>query len=127
MAIADLIRVVGSSQDNKIIVDGFFTVEILEEISEYSNVVFLLASQDVVKQDYFNREDKQDMLDCIMKLNNPQAALENIFNTINYKAEEKEKHVLESGFKYFIRENMNTDPMELMEKVEKHFKQGGLA
>ena len=63
----------------------------------------------------------------IICFKNPQEALENVFNTINYKADEKEKHIRESGFKYFIRENMNTDPMELIEKVEKHFKQGGLS
>lgn len=127
MAIADLIRIVGSSEGKEVIVDGFFSVEILKEISEYTNVVFLLANPDVVRNDYFNREDKQDMLKCIQGLKHPQAALDNVFHTLNYQAEKKEKEIRESGFKYFVRETINTDPMVLIKKVEKHFKQGGLS
>lgn len=126
MVVTDLIRVVGSSPGQKIIVDGFFTVDVLKKISEYSNVVFLLASQDVVRNDYFNREDKQDILKCIKGLKNPQAAMDNVFEMLNYQATENEKEIRESGFKYYIRETIDTDPMELIKKVEKHFKPGSL-
>lgn len=60
----------------------------LKKISEYSSVVFLLATQDVVRHDYFKREDKQEMLKCIKGLRNPQAAIENVFHTMSYKAKE---------------------------------------
>lgn len=122
MVVTDLIRMVGSSPGQKVIVDGFFTVEILKQISEYSNVVFLTAAEDVVKDEYFSRADKQDMLECIKDLKNPQAAMDNVFRMLIYQAAASEKEIQQSGFKYFIRETTDADPMELIQKVEKHFK-----
>lgn len=121
MAIADLIRLMGGTHGRKVLVDGFFSVEILKKISTYHHVVFLLTTEDVVRKDYFNREDTQGMLRCIMGLQNPTQAMENVFQTLMHKKEEKEKEIRDSGFTYFVRETTPSDPRELIENVAKHF------
>ncbi|QHW29370.1 hypothetical protein GZH47_00020 [Paenibacillus rhizovicinus] len=78
MVIAHLISLSGNADSKKIIVDGFFSVEILQRISEYNRVVFLLSSEEVVRREYFNRDCKRDMYECINGLRYPEAAFENV-------------------------------------------------
>jgi len=101
-------------------VDGFFGVVTLKRIPDYDRVVFLLASGEVVRREYFNREDKRDMYECIMGLMNPEAALENVFRIL-YGAEESEREIRESRFKWFKRERTGTDPMDTIRRIEGHF------
>ncbi|MFD0617731.1 hypothetical protein ACFQZR_09695 [Paenibacillus sp. GCM10027629] len=121
MATVDLLRLSGNVGGKKIIVDGFFTADILKEITDYSRVFFLLASEEVIRHDYFNREEKREMLECINGLKNPNAAIENTFHTMLYKQEERDKAIRESGFRYNTRDNLNTNPLDLIREVEEHF------
>ncbi|TDQ41004.1 hypothetical protein, partial [Aureibacillus halotolerans] len=121
MVIAHLLALSGNAKGKKIIVDGFFTVEILKRISDYTRVVFLLSSEEVVRRDYFNRECKREMYECIMGLKDPEAALENVFQTMFYTVDEAEKEIRESGLKWFKRDTFGTDPMEIIGKIETHF------
>lgn len=121
MATADLLRLTGKAGHQKIIVDGFFSVEILKEISDYNRVFFLLASEEVIRNDYFIREEKRDMLACINALRDPEAAIENVFRTMLHNHRENYKTIQESGFKFHIRESLNTPPSNLIQAVEKHF------
>jgi hypothetical protein len=84
-------------------------------------VVFLLSSEEVVRRDYFNRDCKRDMYECIKALKNPEAVFENVFRTMFFKLEEGEKEIRESGFKWFKRETHGTDPMDTIRQIEAHF------
>ncbi|RED52948.1 hypothetical protein [Cohnella lupini] len=121
MVIAHLLKLSGNAGGKKIIVDGFFTVETLKKISNYNKVVFLLSSEEVVRSDYFNRDCKRDMYECIKGLRDPEAAFENVFQTMFYKVEEGEQEIRESGFKWFKRETLGTDPMDTIRQIETHF------
>lgn len=121
MVILDLVRLAGSVGDKRIIVDGFFSAALLKKISSYNKVAILMASEEVVRHDYFNREDKMDMLACIQGLKDPEAAIENVFRTMFHKVDEFESSIVDSGFKYFKRESLETDPRELNRLVEEHF------
>jgi hypothetical protein len=120
MAVTDLLKLSAGADGKKIIVDGFFTFELLKQISDNNRVVFLLASDEVVRNDYFNRECKRDMYDCISGLINPEAAFENVFQTMFYNAEKREHAIRESGFKFFKRESLGTDIMDVIRQVEQH-------
>jgi len=121
MAIAHLLTLSGNTEGKKIMVDGFFTVDVLKKISDYNHVVFLLSSEEVVRRDYFNRECKRDMYECIMGLSDPEVALENVFQTTFYTVEEREREIIESGFKWFKREADGYDPMVTIRQIEEHF------
>lgn len=121
MVVADLIRVSAMVANKKVIVDGFFGPHELQRISDYSRVFFLLATETVIRHDYFRREDKQDMLNCIMGLKHPEAAIENVFGSMFYKADEHDKQILESGFEYYVREALGGGPSEVIAEVETHF------
>lgn len=121
MAVSDLIKLSGSANGKKIIVDGFFSPELLKEISDDSRVVFMLASEDVVRNDYFNRECKRDMYDCINGLNNPDVVFENVYQTLFFGDKKREHAIRESGFKCFKREALGTDIMDTIRQIEEHF------
>ncbi|GLX68049.1 hypothetical protein [Paenibacillus glycanilyticus] len=121
MVLAHLIKLSGAAGDKKIIVDGFFSLDVLEKVSEFNRVVFLLSSEEVVRRDYFHRECKRDMYECILGLSNPDAALENVFQTMFYKQEEKEKEILESRFKAFKRAGQSNNLVEVIQQIEEHF------
>jgi hypothetical protein len=121
MVIAHLIKLSGNEEGKKIIVDGFFSVGTLKKISDYNRVVFLLASEEIVRRDYFNRDCKRDMYECIQGLRDPEAAIENVFRTMFYKSEEGENEIHESGFKCFKRDPIETDPMDTIKLIEAHF------
>jgi hypothetical protein len=121
MVVSELLKLSGSANGKKIIVDGFFTANILKEISHFNRVVFLLASEKVVRHDYFNRECKRDMYECIKGLKNPEDAFENVFQTMFYKADENEQAIRDSGFKYFKRESIGTEIMDVIKQVEELF------
>lgn len=121
MVIAHLLTLSGNAEGKKILVDGFFTVEILKKISDFNRVVFLLSSEEIVRRDYFNRDCKRDMYECILGLSDPEAALENVFQTMFYKVEERENEILQSGFKWFKRETHETDPLRIIKQIENHF------
>jgi hypothetical protein len=79
------------------------------------------SSEEVVRHDYFNRECKRDMYECIMGLRDPESALENVFQTILYGVEESEREIYESGFRWFKRDRLGTDPMDTIKQIEEHF------
>jgi len=121
MVIAHLLTLSGNAEGKRIIVDGFFTADTLKKVSDYNRVVFLLSSKEVVRRDYFQRDCKRDMYECILGLSDPEAALENVFQTMFYKVEEHESEIRESGFKWFKRETHGTDPMDTIKQIEVHF------
>ena len=117
IAIVDLIN---RATDNIILVDGVFPHEVLECISVPERCVFLYATMEVVRRDNFRRDDKQDMLECIMRLNNPEQAMENVFRASELVYVKDMEHVKNSPFTYYIRD-VDTDEEHMLHEVEQHF------
>ncbi len=117
IAVLDLVRI---AKDQKVTVDGIFPCDILRDISSPDRVVFLMAKIQVIRQDFFDRSDKKEMLDCLKKLDNSMELIENIFKAIEYTLDDDMEDVRKSGFKYFIRE-LNPDWEGIIHDIEKHF------
>ena len=117
IAIVDLIH---QATDGTIIVDGVFPYEVLKCISVPERCVFLYATMVVIRRDHFRRDDKQDMLECIMRLKDPEQAKENVFRAselVYVKDMERVKH---SPFPDYIRDiNRNDD--HILREIEEHF------
>lgn len=82
-----------------------------------------MAEIDVIRDDFFTRADKQDMLKCINNLSNPQKATENMFLSIEYSLASDLKEIKNSGFKWFNR-GENTSWEEVRKEIEQHFNLG---
>ena len=117
IAIVDLIN---RANDDIILVDGVFPGEILERISGPERCVFLYATPEVIRRDHFQREDKQDMLACIMQLKNPEQAKENVLRASELVYMTDLEYVRSSQFTYYIRD-LNTDHEHLLREIEQHF------
>jgi hypothetical protein len=115
-----IVELINQANDSIILVDGVFPYEILEHISVPERCVFLYATMEVVRRDHFRRDDKQDMLACIMRLSNPQQAMENVFRASELVYVKDMEHVKNSPFTYYIR-NVDTDEEHMLREVEQHF------
>ena len=73
----------------------------------------------MIVENYFNREDKQDMYECIMSTPNPQETLENVKNSLRASAIPLEEYH-KSGFKCIIRGD-DSSIEQTFREIEKHF------
>ena len=116
MAIIDLIKL---SQDQRVIADVHIPLENLKRIAEYHQVVLLIAEPEMIVESYFNREDKQDMYECIMSTSHPQETLENVKNSLKASAIPLEEFY-KSGFKCIVRDD-NRSIEQTFREIERHF------
>lgn len=116
MALIDLIKL---SKNQKVIADVQIPLEYLMEIADYSQVVLLIAKPDVIRENYFKREDKKEIYDCIMSMPNPEKTLENVNNALE-KATIPHEKFHNSGFKYIVRDEDSTIEKTFYE-IEKYF------
>jgi adenylate kinase family enzyme len=119
MAIIDLIKL---SQNQRVIADVHIPLEYLKRIAEYHQVVLLIAEPEMIVESFFNREDKQDMYECIMSTPHPQETLENVKNALKAAATPLEEFY-KSGFKCIIRDDDRSIEQTFRE-IEKHFHLG---
>lgn len=78
-----------------------------------------MADIAAIRQDFFSRADKNDMLRCLKTLNNPQKSTENMFLSIEYSLDKDLEEIKESGFKWFMR-GKNPDWEKIRGGVEQH-------
>ena len=81
--------------------------------------ILLIAEPEMIIKNFFNREDKQDMYECIMSTPHPQETLENVRNSIRAAAIPLEKFQ-NSGFRCIIRDNDRSIEQTFRE-IEEHF------
>ena len=116
MAIIDLIKF---SQDQRVIADVHIPLEDLKRIAEYHQVVLLIAEPEMIVENFFNREDKQDMYECIMSTPHPQETLENVKNALRTASIPLEEFY-KSGFKCIVRDD-NRSIEQTFREIERHF------
>lgn len=118
MMVIDLIKI---SVNKRIIVEGHYPADLIKEVAAHNNIAFLYANENIIRRDYFTRNDKQDMLDSINKVSDSEKVLEHVFKVIVKSAQ----HQLEAGKKmnYALFERTEDSTLEeLVENLEKHFK-----
>lgn len=117
----DLIAL-SNEPDKKVVCDIHCMPKLFEKVSDYHRVMFLLADEDLVYDEYFEREDKASMLKVIKeKTSNPELAIKMTKNTAKLIAQKEIARVLASPFKFHYRTN-DSSFYERVELVEKHFK-----
>lgn len=113
-----IVELISLAKNGKIIVDGIFPLSVIKKISSKNRAVFLMAEIEAIRNDFFTRADKKDMLECLNRLNNPQKSTENMFLSIEYSLAKDLEEIKASGFKWFIRGD-KPDWMKIREEVER--------
>lgn len=117
MIIVDLIKLSG---EKPVIAEGHFDARWIKEITCYNRMVFLYAEEDLLRKDYYSREDKKPMLDAINRMDNPEEVIKHTLdlsvNLTNHQVEVAK----DNKVKWFVRDNDSTVE-KTMEAIEKHF------
>lgn len=107
-------------KDQKIIVDGIIPLDILKEISDYEHVFLLFAPDEMKRQHYFDRADKDEVYQFILSFPDGKELLDNVIEALNLDNELERRNMIDSGFRYLERTDHDTVEGTL-EIIEKHF------
>jgi len=83
-------------------------------------VFFLFAEDELIKQSFYDREDKKDMMAVINTLADPDKAVQNISDLAKLTKTRKIERVEAAEYKYLIR-NRDSTIKGTLETIEKHF------
>lgn len=119
--ILDLI-ILASKTDKKIVVDIHRAVDLFTKITDEHRVIFLLADVETVRKQYFGRDDKNPLLECIKReTKDPEKAIQNTLNVACYIAKREIELAKNSPFKWHMRDDKTSFDARL-KLVEKHFR-----
>jgi hypothetical protein len=118
VAVVELISL--SGKERGIVVDGIFPPAVLNAISCRERVVYLLAEPETIRAEYFNRSDKQVILECIRALRDPESSMQNVFLSMECWMNGEIPKIDQSGFRSFTR-GRRTDWERVRREVENHF------
>ena len=118
MALIDLIEM---SQNQKVITDTFIPVSTLLEIADYRQIAFLLAPPAMVVEQFFDRDDKNDLLACIQSTPNPDKTMANFKACLAaVNSEAYYRSFSESGCFCLVRGRKDTR-QETFDALARHF------
>ena len=115
--IADLLSM---PRDKKVIVDGIIPIDILKEISDREHVFLLFAPDEMKRQHYFERADKEEIYRFILSFPDGKELLDNVIEALNIDNEAERQSFIDSGFRYLERSDGDTVERTLG-IIEEHF------
>jgi len=122
-----LLELIKLSSDKKVAVDMYgMPPKLASDLTEPNRIVFLVTTPERVVRDYYNRPGHTAIYDCIMELNNPEAAFENVNKMLAYGTQLYLDELYQTGMYNIIRDDNSTVDKTLA-LVETHFemKTGG--
>ncbi|HIJ65972.1 MAG TPA: hypothetical protein HPP77_08460 [Candidatus Hydrogenedentes bacterium] len=116
--IVDLVKM---SQHATVVVDGhMLDPAFLMRIAPRDNVIFLFADGPTIREGFFAREDKHDLLGVINSLQNPEGTRKHVLEVACEVSARKLERVRVSGLKYILRSGDSSAEDTLLQ-VEEHF------
>lgn len=123
----EILELIHLSKDKRVIVDTNIPHELLKEVSDYDHVLYMVATQEIAMNEFFNRDDKdkQFLLSIIEQSTNKEARLAHYKETIAYiNRQENIDYFKQTGFKVIERKTLNESIEDKVFIAEKHFKLG---
>ncbi len=117
MIIVDLLKI---SQHQKVIFEGLLDIEAVKSLADYQRIVFLGATAEVIRDSYFDREDKGDMLSLIETLSDPEGIYKKVLDLVVGDSERDLARARQAGLKVFMRDK-NSSITGILQKVQSHF------
>jgi hypothetical protein len=116
--VLDLVRL---NAQSRVVVDGFLLDPWrLKRLTEDNKIIFLYADEATIREGFFARPDKQDLLGIINTLSDPASTREHILRMVCEHSVRKRKEAEAAGFKVVVR-NSESSQLETLATVEKHF------
>ena len=115
-----IIEIIKMSQKNVVVADMWLPCDLTKQIVSYNRVACLLVPPELIIKDYYERDDHRDIYEAIMRLKDPEKALENMNNVMRYGVQTTINDVMQSGLFYIIR-NENSTVENTLDMLERHF------
>lgn len=120
----DLLRLSERHKEG-VIADVHAVPEILLKVSDPSRIVAMTADDATIRRDFFGREDKNPLLECIRKNTpDPEKATENVLETAVFVANEEKRRIGACGIHTDERTGA-TDFEKRLRRTESHLRIGG--
>ena len=119
-----IIELIKHAQRNTVMADiglSGLMCDLLKQLAPPDRIACLLAPPELIAEDYFDRDDHRDIYEAIMRLNEPEKALENMKNVFGYGAQKTIDDVKNSGLFYIMR-TKNDTVASTLHALERHFK-----
>jgi len=107
-------------KDKNIILDAHYFHKEIESISSYNHILFLTTDFTLVKEQFFCRNDKDDLHALIQSLETPEKKLLNLYNTLKLRHEQAVDKITNGNYTYFVREQ-DTKLEDMAEFAATHF------
>jgi hypothetical protein len=101
------------SRERPLVVEGSFSPKWLQHIAPSQRFAFMYARPELVRRDFFAREDKQDVLAAINALPDGERVREHVLNVVEHSARQWIETALQCGVQMFER----TDHVAVAERV----------
>lgn len=121
----EILELISLAKDKPVIVDTNIPHHILKEIASENRVVYMVATQSIAMEYFFDRADqeKQFLLNVIKGMENNEAALDHFKSVITYANSEKRINTFkETCFPYIERHRIDEPIEEKIDAVAKLFK-----
>jgi len=116
MTILDLLRL---GSDRPIVCEGSFPAGALRQVAPPERIVFLYPEPELLREQFFAREDKQDLLQLILRLSDPERFKQAVLDCA--MPSPTEIGAVEAlGIKTLHR-NRNTSTAAMLAQLEAHF------
>lgn len=117
MLLVDLLKL---PTDRPIIVEGHYLPELMLRVAAPERIALFTTSEELIRSDYFNREDKQNMLKAIRKATDSEDTMNHVLDVVVESA----KQQIENGkpFNYVTFERTDESTVEgTLAEVCAHF------
>ena len=107
--------------DSKVVIDGFLLEpRLVKRLTEHNKSIFLYADENTIRNSFFARADKQDVLGVINTLSDPVKTREHVLEMVCKHSARKRAEAKAAGARFLVR-NGATDLQESLIAVEQHF------
>lgn len=120
MIALELIKLRPTPDAPAVVCEGCLPPDAVSKVTRPGRAVFLYPERELLRSQYFDRADKQDMLRGISRLADPEGAKRNVLDCAEILLNEDMARAESLGLKVLIR-TKRTTPEEMLQRVEEHF------
>jgi cytidylate kinase len=117
MLVVDVLKL---AQQKNVIVEGHYPPELMYELAPRNRIALFITSEDIIRRDYFERKDKQNMLAAIQKAAGNEDFKSHVIDVTVAAARKQIQVGKRYNYKIFERTQASTVEKTLA-AVEQHF------
>ena len=121
-----LMEIIKLAQKNVVVADinlCGISCGLMKQLAPFNRVACLLAPPEMILRDYYERDDHRDIYEAILRLKEPEKALENMRNVMRQGALDTIEDVRKSGLFYVMRTE-GSSVENTLHVLERHFGMG---